>query len=116
MLRASECLNCIAESYFEGQVPIIYKCALPILHITLGIVQNLFNKMTASLIEEEVQDVEKNLKEIGAVRSPYHGHAFDGRRAHAILSNKENHSTCVSHTSAFNEVKYDARETKLPKK
>ena len=54
LLRASECFNCIDESYFENQAPNIYKCAIPILNVTLGIVQNLFEKMTASLSEEEL--------------------------------------------------------------
>ena len=109
ILNASECHNCISESYFEGQIPILYKCALPILHLTLGIVQHMYDKMTASLSEGESEAIESLLKEIGALRSPYHGHAFEGRGAHAILNNLEKFPVCVSRTSAFNTLKCYAK-------
>ena len=83
-----------------------YTSALPILHMTLGIVQNLYNKMTEFLSDEEKEDVENILTAIGAVRSSYHGHAFEGRGVHAILDNLQMFPQCVKRTSSFNALKY----------
>lgn len=109
LARASECYNCIDESYFDGQAPNMYKCAIPILHMTLGIVQHLYQSMTESLTQDEEQEVEAVLKQIGVERQPYHGNAFDGRSSHAILNNLEKFPVCVSRTSAYNALKYYSR-------
>lgn len=74
-----------------------------VLHMTLGILQNLFNKVMDFLTDEEKQVVEDILKGIGAVRSSYHGHAFEGRGIQAILNNLEKFPPCISRTSA-NEI------------
>ena len=49
------------------------------------------------------------MKQIDAVRSPYHGNAFEGRGAHAILDNLDKFPVCVTRTSAYNALKSYSR-------
>ena len=100
--KAKECYNSISPSILgETDSPNLYKCGIPILHVSLGIVQHLFNKIEEELSQPEKDDVGETLNRIGAHRSPYHGKAFEGRGVRSILENLDIFPTCFKRTGYY---------------
>ena len=88
----------------ETQSPHLYKCCIPILHITLGIVHYLFNKIEEQLSAQEMKCVGDVLEQIEASRASYHGKAFEGRAIKSILKNLDDFPWCFKRTVYYTDL------------
>ena len=100
--KAQLVYNCIAPSIFEcTEQEIILQCGFPILHVTLGIFQHIFDRMEYNLSEDEKPALWLYLKTLGVNRANYHGGAFEGRSVHKILNNLKHAPECLKKTTYY---------------